>query len=63
MLVILARELYPVITSWTRQWPRNAIALSKRLQALKASLHGHGIGIEFGRGQERQIKITSLKDF
>ena len=53
----------PRTTQYSRDWPHNAIALSKRLNALKASFKGQGIEIEFTRGKQRTITITNLGDF
>lgn len=53
----------PRATQYSRDWPHNAISLSKRLNALKASFKGQGIEIEFTRGKERTIAITNLGDF
>ena len=44
-------------TPSSREWPGNPIALSKRLNALKASLRTQGILVEIGRGKERRIMI------
>jgi len=43
----------------SKDWPRNAIALSKRLQSLKASLKSQGICVELSRGKHRLITIQS----
>jgi hypothetical protein len=40
------------------EWPRNAVALSKRLKALSPALQSQGIQVEFNRGKERTITIT-----
>lgn len=53
----------PRSTQYSRDWPHNAISLSKRLNALKASFKGQGIEIEFTRGKQRTITITNLGDF
>ncbi len=42
-------------------WPSNAIALSKRLNALKASLLSQGIDVQLTRGKERRITIRVTK--
>jgi hypothetical protein len=42
------------------EWPKNPIALSKRLNSLKASLLTQGIGVESGRGKERTITIKKV---
>ena len=47
----------PFGTSSSPDWPRNAIALSKRLNALKASLRTQGIVVEIRRGKERTIVL------
>ena len=45
----------------TRQWPQNAIALSKRLQPLQVGLRSQGIEVEFDRGKYRKITITKVE--
>ena len=52
-------EAASVGTSYSDEWPRNPIALSKRLNGLKASLEGQGVIVQFGRGKERTITITN----
>ena len=42
------------------EWPNNPIALSKRLNSLKASLATQSIRIEFRRGRARLIRISNL---
>jgi hypothetical protein len=44
-------------TQFSRDWPRNAIALSKRLVSLQSSLKSQGITLVFGRGKSRTITI------
>ncbi len=44
----------------SRDWPQNAIALSKRLLPLQASLLTQGIRVEFSRGKKRNITISLL---
>lgn len=44
----------------SRDWPQNAIALSKRLLPLQASLFTQGIRVEFSRGKKRNISISLL---
>jgi hypothetical protein len=39
------------------EWPRNAVALSKRLKALSPVLQSQGVYVEFSRGKERIITI------
>lgn len=45
-------------TASAREWPRNPIALSKRLRGLQASLRSQGIMVEVGgRGKERRVTV------
>lgn len=48
-------------STYSRDWPQNPIALSKRLSGLKASLLSQGIDIQFGRGKERTITIRKIE--
>jgi hypothetical protein len=45
----------------SRQWPDNAISLSKRLTLLQAGLVTQGVQIEFVRGKHRAISITNME--
>jgi hypothetical protein len=54
----LSEFALPHITK-SREWPDNAIALSKRLMPLVASLDAQGISVQFKRGKNRQIIITN----
>lgn len=45
----------------SRSWPQNAIALSKRIPALQASLLAQGIRIELSRGKNRTITLTKVE--
>lgn len=47
---------------FSKEWPQNPIALSKRLNGLKASLVTQGISIELSRGKERTITIVSTNE-
>lgn len=49
-------------TQRSRDWPQNAISLSKRIIPLQASLLAQGISIEMGRGKNRTIKINVKGD-
>lgn len=49
--------IVPSGTQHSREWPKNAIALSKRLTPMKASLLTQGIDIEFHRAKHRTITI------
>jgi len=51
--------LYGVNTR-SRNWPQNAISLSKRLRIAKAGLQIQGIEVVFTRGKKRIIEITNL---
>jgi hypothetical protein len=44
----------------SRDWPQNAVALSKRLQALQAGLRRQGIDVQLSRGKERRITIIRI---
>jgi hypothetical protein len=56
-LLSTLNERAPFGTVSSREWPSNPIALSKRLNALKASLRTQGIVVEIRRGKERTITI------
>jgi hypothetical protein len=43
---------------YSSEWPQNAIALSKRLQSLRAALRRQGIDVELVRGSRRRITIV-----
>ncbi|MDO9477599.1 MAG: hypothetical protein Q7L07_12885 [Pseudohongiella sp.] len=45
---------------YAKDWPQNPIQLSKRLNALKASLETQGIYVEISRGKLRRIEITNV---
>jgi len=49
-------------TQRSKEWPLNAIALSKRLRSLQAGLATQGIDVEFGRGKHRVISINLQGD-
>ena len=53
------RNIVKVETTRSKDWPRNPISLSKRLKPLKASLLTQGVEVEFSRGVDRQITITT----
>jgi hypothetical protein len=46
-------------STYSKEWPQNPIALSKRLNALKSSLHTQGVAIELSRGKQRTITIRT----
>jgi hypothetical protein len=45
-------------TTYSREWPQNAIQLSKRLGPLQGSLSRQGVIIRIDRGRERRITIS-----
>jgi len=45
----------------SKDWPVNAISLSKRLAVLEAGLGSQGVKITFSRGKQRSISITSTQ--
>lgn len=47
----------PFSTQRSRQWPQNAISLSKRLAPLQSALQSQGVDVQFGRGKYRTITI------
>lgn len=47
-------------TLYSPDWPRNAIALSKRLTSLQPALRRQGIEVQVGRRHEREIAITRV---
>lgn len=55
--IVGSREQY------ARDWPRNAIALSKRLSALQAGLRRQGIEVTLSRGKERRITVVSTEAY
>jgi hypothetical protein len=54
----LESRLFPS-TIRSADWPKNPIALSKRLNLLKADLFSQGIQLEFSRGKNRLITLTN----
>jgi hypothetical protein len=56
LLVGLTKQASPQ-TQRSREWPQNAIALSKRLKPLVAGLMTQGVHIDFTRGKERMITV------
>ena len=51
------------VNTRSRNWPQNAISLSKRLRIAKAGLLVQGIEVNFTRGKERIIEITNLEAY
>ena len=47
-------------TAYSRDWPVNAIQLSRRLRALVPALRRQRIDVQFPRGHERKISISLL---
>lgn len=58
-LLIQLNKLATKAIQRLKEWPSNAIALSKRLIGLQASLRTQGVTLELYRGKERTITITS----
>lgn len=49
-------------TAKSRDWPQNAIALSKRLHPLQPALLSQNINLSFTRGKSRTITISKIED-
>jgi len=49
-------------TPYLPEWPRNAIALSKRLKPIVPALRQQGVEIRFDRGVDRRITIVRTGD-
>ena len=47
----------------SNKWPKNAIALSKRLRIAKAALLVQGVEVTYTRGKKRIIKILNLEAY
>ncbi|MBR9889998.1 MAG: hypothetical protein GYB20_20140 [Oceanospirillales bacterium] len=45
-------------TTYSKSWPKSAIALGKRLQGIKAALSEQGVHIESTRGKRRTVMIS-----
>jgi hypothetical protein len=45
-------------TKRSREWPTNAVALSRRLVPLQPALKEQGIALELSRGKERTVRIA-----
>lgn len=48
-------------TLFSREWPQNAIALSKRISGLQAGLLSQGIRIELSRGKQRMVTLSKVE--
>lgn len=57
-LLVALQGTVPQSQHRSRDWPANAIALSRRLTPLQAALRDQGIDLQFARGKERTITIT-----
>ena len=57
-LLLELDELVNQSTQRSRDWPNNAISLSKRLKSLKAGLLTQNIRVEITRAKDRKITIT-----
>lgn len=49
-------------TQYSREWPRNAISLSKRLLSLQASLKSQGVEVGLTRGKHRVVTIRAVEE-
>lgn len=49
-------------TQYSREWPRNAISLSKRLLSLQTGLKSQGIEVELTRGKHRVVTIRATEE-
>jgi hypothetical protein len=49
-------------TVYSRDWPRNEIAMGKQLRSLQAGLQRQGVDVLFSRGRERSITIVRMED-
>lgn len=47
-------------TQFSRDWPQNPIALSKRIAGLQAGLLSQGVKIELTRGKQRTVTIRKM---
>lgn len=47
-------------TQHSRDWPRNPIAMSRRLAPMQAALLSQRVSLEFSRGKERVIRIRKV---
>jgi hypothetical protein len=57
-LLLELDELVNLSTQRSRDWPSNAISLSKRLKSLKVGLLSQKIRVELTRGKDRKITVT-----
>ena len=57
----LSDQVLPSTTK-SRDWPQNAIALSKRLHPLQPALLSQNINLSFTRGKSRTITISKIED-
>ena len=48
-------------TEYSREWPQNPIALSKRIAGLQAGLLSQGVRIELSRGKNRTVTLTKVE--
>jgi hypothetical protein len=48
-------------TQFSRDWPQNPIALSKRIAGLQAGLLSQGIRIELSRGKQRTVTLSKVE--
>ena len=48
-------------TVYSRDWPRNEIAMGKQLRSLQAGLQRQGVDVLFSRGRERSVTIVRME--
>lgn len=60
-LLIALRRKIDRGTEFSREWPQNPIALSKRLSGLQAGLLSQGIAIELSRGKRRVVTLSKVR--
>ncbi len=54
-------EVTPFAMQRSPEWPKNSIALGRRISSLQASLKTQGIEITQSRGQHRKITVTTTE--
>ncbi len=60
-LLIELNDVTPFAMQRSPEWPKNSIALGRRISSLRASLKLQGIEITQSRGQHRKITVTTTE--
>jgi len=60
-LLIELNEVTPFAMQRSPEWPKNSIALGRRISSLLASFKMQGIEITQSRGQHRKITVTTTE--